>query len=146
MNIKPIFVLAFLSLEIMGFSQEYPNKAYYTVLIQELESKPEVAEVVFVQNKSIRGKLKRQCVFVKYQDSLNYWQAGKEFLYYRNGNVKWMINYNKDNHICCDTTIQYYKNGTIKSRLIYNNIFTKTELRISSQQYYNSQGNFLYRP
>ncbi len=56
MNIKPIFVLAFLSLEIMGFSQEYPNKAYYTVLIQELESKPEVAEVVFVQNKSIRGK------------------------------------------------------------------------------------------
>lgn len=144
MSIKFLIILPLFLAFLVCSSQEYPNQAYYTALIRELESNPKIEEVKFVQKKTFGGKLKRQCVFVRYKDSTNYWQVGKEYCFYNNGNIKYIHKYNIANHIQYDTLICLNKKGDFQIRYLYDNNFVGAELFSKTVDFESLNGRSYY--
>jgi antitoxin component YwqK of YwqJK toxin-antitoxin module len=106
------------------------NKTYFDSLLLIVSSDKNIKESKLIVDRFFNGKIKSQELRVKYTDDNEdrYWQLGKAFSYYKNGQVKGWNKVDIYNRVLIDTAYSYDKKGKIKLKIIWLNDSNFTQI------------------
>jgi antitoxin component YwqK of YwqJK toxin-antitoxin module len=110
------------------------NKTYYDSLSVKVSFEKNIKESKLIVDRFFNGKIKSQEFRVKYTDDNEdrYWQLGKAFLYYKNGQIKAWNKVDIYNNVLIDTSYRYDKKGKIIVKMVWLNDSSFTQIPLGS--------------
>ncbi len=105
-------------------AQDALNQPYFDSLRQVMSRDSNVRKIKFIQTRYLNRNIESQRLFVKYEDDTTnwYWQVGKSFVYYKNGQLSDFDKVDIETKSLTDTSYFYNKAGEPLEIIIYKNI------------------------
>jgi len=150
-----IFTLSLL-VSVIANSQDNQNDNYFKSLKKSLIDSDKFSKTKYIETKYADGKLKSQRMFVKLKDSntRKFWMIGKEYVYFKNGNLSYKSYTDTASLILSDTIFKYNIDGSIYQKIIlgksndYHDVFIIQKMRLFkySERWPYSYTSTFYEP
>lgn len=110
------------------------NKTYYDSLSVKVSFEKNIKESKLIVDRFFNGQIKSQELRGKYTDDIEdrYWQLGKAFLYYKNGQIKAWNKVDIYHNVLIDTSYRFDKKGKIIVKMVWLNDSSFTQVPLYS--------------